>query len=138
MHARARAPLTDVIIRCVHLRRQIRLEDSRAIEVREYFRYCRSHFRIQYYKRLLQFMSPALRGMVTRHQHCVWIGQVWFFNCNDDGERDMFITDVGLALVLEAYAPNEQIIRFGAEADAMYIVQRGCAGRNLSLASKLG
>jgi potassium voltage-gated channel Eag-related subfamily H protein 7 len=104
---------------------EIRLEDDHANEVRDYFRYCRSHFRNAYYKELLQFMSPALRGMVTRHQHSVWIRQVWFFNCDDTEERTKFVTDVGLALQLEAYSPNELIIRTGDTADAMYIVQRG-------------
>ena len=35
------------------------------------------------------------------------------------------MTDVALALVLEAFAPNELIIREGDTADAMYIVQVG-------------
>ena len=109
---------------------EIRLEEDHANEVREYFRYSRSHFRNQYHKRLLMFMSPALRGMVTRHQHSVWIRQVWFFNCNEDEERNRFVTDVGLSLVLEAFSPNELIIRQGDVADKMYIVQRGLVGVN--------
>ena len=109
---------------------EIRLEEDHANEVREYFRYSRGHFRNQYHKRLLMFMSPALRGMVTRHQHSVWIRQVWFFNCNEDEERNRFVTDVGLSLVLEAFSPNELIIRQGDVADKMYIVQRGLVGVN--------
>ena len=107
---------------------EIRLDESLSEQVREYFVYCKRHFHNQYHGKLLQLMSPALRGMVTRHQHSVWIRQVWFFNCNDDEERSRFVTDVGLALVLEAFAPREVLIREGDAAEAMYIVQRGLVG----------
>ena len=57
---------------------------------------------MRYYRELLTLLSPALRGIVTRHQHSAWIGLVWFFNCDDQEERTMFMTDVGLALSIEA------------------------------------
>ena len=93
--------------------------------LREYFQHCRNMLRQRYYHKLLELMSPALRGEVAMYTHGAWIQQITFLCCDNEEERTRFIVQIALALDGRAYAPDELIYSCGEVADALYIVQRG-------------
>jgi len=74
-------------------------------------------------------MSPSLRREVAVHTNRVWVLRVPFFSCSDDTETEEFITEIALALELEAYAPGEHIIQVGESTERMFILQKGVVSR---------
>lgn len=99
------------------------------VRLREYFQHCRQLQRAQHYQDLLVHMSPMLRGEVAVFCNREWVLKVPFFNGAPEEETNNFITSIALALVLEAYAPHETIIKKGEPTEKMYIVQRGVVSR---------
>jgi len=85
-------------------------------------------YRTEFYQHVIAKMSPTLQGLVAHHQHGKWIESIPFFNASDENERERFMTEVALALVPCAHAPNELIYGLRQPADCMYIVDRGVVG----------
>jgi CRP-like cAMP-binding protein len=112
------------------------------IRLREYFMYAKAMGRQQYYSKLYDKMSPALRGEVAYHINQEWISGVPFLS--RDGhlgasisveEHTLFITDIAMNLKAEAYGPQEIIIKMGEKAEKMYIMQKGVVAKGGNIIS---
>lgn len=93
--------------------------------LREYFNNCRSLQRARHYRDLLTKMSPMLRGEVATVVNGGWVETLPFLAGVPEEEREGIATEIALRLEIEAFAPNETIVKVGQVADKMYIVQRG-------------
>ena len=100
------------------------------LRLRRYFRFCRGLQRQSHYMKLLQQMSPKLRGEVSVFINSQWVVRVPFFNGAPSTETKHFITDIALSLTVSAFAPEEYIVRVGEPTEVMHILQKGVVSRN--------
>jgi potassium voltage-gated channel Eag-related subfamily H protein 7 len=113
-----------------------RIPNEMRIRLREYFMYCRGMNRQEYYKELLEKMSPALRGEICVYINSTWINNVPFFSRRGKlaakigaDEHKLFITAIAMKLAPQAFAPQEVIVQIGELAETMYIMQRGVVAK---------
>lgn len=107
---------------------EIHLPQEQRNDYRDYFTFCKHKFKVEYYLNLLEQMSPTLRGNISMHLHADSICNVPFFNCNDDKERESFISMLATELKPEAFAPGELLITPNEVAETMYIIEKGLVG----------
>ena len=108
------------------------------IRLREYFMYAKAMNRQEYYSKLYDRMSPALRGEVAYHINEEWISNVPFLARQpgiENEEHHLFITDVAMNLKAEAYGPQEVVIKLGEKAEKMYIMQKGVVAKGGNIIS---
>merc|ERR1719181_728072 len=71
---------------------ELGLDEDTAESARRYFEHTEQHFRASYYRKLLNILSPELRGAFAQQICGVWIHSVYFFNCSDLNERALFVS----------------------------------------------
>lgn len=92
--------------------------------LRDYFKYRHRTSSMESMGRLLEFMSPALRGEVAIHVCGAWLEKVPLF-ANQPTE---FTVSISLMLKTETFPRGETIVKMGDAAEKMYIVERGVVG----------
>lgn len=95
------------------------------VKLRQFFHYTEGQRRLRHYHTLLEDMSPALRGDVSRIINKDWVHKVPFIEVAPIEEREAFITAIAIELQLRAYPPLERIMSPGVTVNEMYIINRG-------------
>ncbi|KAK3240751.1 hypothetical protein CYMTET_49426 [Cymbomonas tetramitiformis] len=91
------------------------------LRLREYFRYRFTSTDVKHYHKVLQALSPKLRGEVSMLADNQWIKQVELFrNC-----PQKFLVEVAMRISQQTYPPLESIFNEGDEADTMFVVKKG-------------
>ena len=90
------------------------------VRLREYFRYQLDGSDADVYKRLLEKMSPALRGECSMRMN-TWIKNVAFF----DGCPEGFVLQLSTCIVENTYPPEEILFNVGDFISTIFLIRRG-------------
>ena len=103
---------------------EARLPPLLMTRLRDYFKYRHRTSSMESMGKLLDFMSPQLRGEVALHVTGNWLNKVPLFS----GTPPEFVVSISQMLRTETYPRSEVIVKMGEEATKMYIVERGVVG----------
>ena len=85
----------------------------------EYIDEMEHKIRQEYYVRLLDLLSPTLRGRVCQHVYGKSLQRVSFFGCDDERERRSFTMAVAGRLQVVIFGRSEVIVSAGTSCDSL-------------------
>ncbi|KAF0694775.1 Aste57867_14373 [Aphanomyces stellatus] len=99
------------------------------ITLREYFIHMKDLMNHKYFSRVLDTLSPGLKGTLGVYTSGEWIHRVHFFQGGPTAEHIRFVTAITQHLSPMLFPPNESVIRNGDLTDRMYIIIKGIMAR---------
>ena len=81
--------------------------------------------RQRFYGRVLELLSPALRGAASEHIAGELLRNVAFLLCEDEPERRAFTSALSQRLQLRVFAQSERIVGAGDAAISLYVIVKG-------------
>ncbi|RHY30659.1 hypothetical protein DYB32_004150 [Aphanomyces invadans] len=102
-----------------------RVPKQMVITFREYFLHTQDLMNHKYFSKVLDTLSPGLKGELGVYTSGEWIHRVPFFQGGPKTEHTKFITAITQHLTAMLFPPNESMIRRGDLTDRMYILSKG-------------
>ncbi|CAK4116912.1 unnamed protein product [Aphanomyces euteiches] len=99
------------------------------ITLREYFLHTQDLMNHKYFSRVLDTLSPGLKGQLGVYTSGEWIHRVPFFQGGPPAEHMRFVTAITQHLTPTLFPPNESMISKGDLTDRMYILSKGIVAR---------
>lgn len=99
------------------------------IELRTYFLHSKDLLQHKYFSRVVNVLSPGLRGAFSNHTNGAWVRKIPFFVGGPQEEDVRFVADITQKIQAELYPPQEAIIHVGDSTNKMYIVSKGLVAR---------
>ncbi|RQM21445.1 hypothetical protein B5M09_007363 [Aphanomyces astaci] len=106
-----------------------RLPKHLVITFREYFLHTQDLMNHKYFSRVLDTLSPGLKGELGVYTSGEWIHRVPFFQGGPKTEHTKFVTAITQHLSAMLFPPNETMIRRGDLTDRMFILSKGIVAR---------
>ena len=96
----------------------------------EYIDEMQTKIRREYFVKLLDSLSPTLRGRVSVHMYGEALSRVPFFDCDDERERKSFTTAVACQLKVDIFGREETVYPAGASCDKLCIIYKGIVAQS--------